>query len=132
MDIYSEMPRAMKRYLASNGWHFNKAACEFAAKYMKKDGGSRITPYDKEQVDELLQKYGIQLENDLGYDAVYVANMCKADHLKGSITDEAHMAMYIKETLDDPDGSDGDVMYCWFNKMERAGIPVDWDALMEE
>lgn len=131
-DIYSEMPKAMKRYLSVNGWHFNKAASEFAAKRMKKEGGGSIAPYEKKQVEELLKKYGVQIENDLGYDAVYVANMCRADHLRGSVTDEAHMAMYIKETLDDPDGSDGDVMYCWYNKMERAGVPIDWDGFLDE
>lgn len=125
------MPKPMKRYLAHYGWHFNKAASDFAAKHMKKDGDMKIAPYEKNQVEELLEKYGVALENGAGYDHVYVANMCRADHIKGSVPDEAHMALYIKEVIDDPDGSDGDVMYCWYNKMERAGIPIDWEDFME-
>jgi hypothetical protein len=41
------------------------------------------------------------------YDSVYVANMCKADFLGSSIVDDVHMALYVKDVIDDPDATDG-------------------------
>lgn len=49
---------------------------------------------------------GIKLENDSGYDACYVANMCKADYYKRSIADEAHLALFVKDYIDDVDAYD--------------------------
>ena len=38
-----------------------------------------ITPYTKEAVENLLKVNNVKLDKDVGYDAVYVANMAKAD-----------------------------------------------------
>lgn len=125
----------MKRYLKNYGWHFNKAACEFAVSLMKKKDASTgklkaITPISKEQVDELLKRFGVQLEDKNGYDYVYAANMCKADYLQGSVPDESHLALNIKETIDDPDAGDGELMRCWYAKTVARGIVVDWEDLV--
>lgn len=135
MDFYGKMPDEMKDYLRHNGWHFNHKAFDYAVSLMKKKGASDkleklAEPYTKEQVDELLKKHGITIENNVGYDAAYVANMVKADFWKSSIEDEMHLAKYIKDTLDDPDGSDGNVMFCWYAKMLRGGMPVYWEDIL--
>ena len=80
---YIPKPQAMVAYLRYNGPHFNEALCDFAVRKMKKEDSSgelrRITPWKKEEVEVMLTEAGVQLENDNIYDAVYVANMCKAD-----------------------------------------------------
>ena len=63
-----------------------------------------ITPWSKEEVDSLLKKYNITLNNKIGYDYVFAANMCKADYMGSSIMDEQHVALFIKDYVDDKDG----------------------------
>lgn len=135
MDSVIERPEAMKNYLAHYGWHFNKKAFEYAVSLMKqKDQNTgkmkRIDQMSKEQVDELVKRFGTNLENNVLYDAAYVANMCKADYLHKSITDEAHLAMYVKDTIDDNDAADGEVMRCWWAKMVARGVGVEWEDML--
>lgn len=54
----------------------------------------------------MLAKYGVTLENNVDYDYVYVANMGKADLLKSSITDEQHLALYVKDVVDANDAEE--------------------------
>jgi hypothetical protein len=135
LDLYDDMPRDMRKYLSNNGWHFNKKACDFAVSLMKKENPStkkkeKIEPYTKEQVDEMLKKYNVVLENNVGYDYVFVANMCKADYLKSSITDEHHLALYVKDTIDDIDAGDGVTMRRWYSTMVANGEMVDWEEIL--
>lgn len=134
LDYYGEMPDEMKAYLRHNGWHFNKKACDMAVSQMRKKGASgkmeKIDPYQKEQVDELLKKNGVELENDMGYDHVYVANMIKADFWKSSVDDEKHLSLMVKDIVDDPDQADGFIMRRWYADMVGAGIPVMWDDIL--
>lgn len=135
LDIRDRRPEEMEAYLSNFGWHFNKKMCEFAVSLMKKANAStgkkeRIEPISKEKVDELLTRYGIKLENNALYDYVYVANMGKADFLKSSIPDEAHLALYIKDTIDDPDAPDGTTMRRWYATMIAAGEPIEWDEML--
>ena len=95
---------------------------------MKIDGKEvPITPYSKQEVDSMLNTYGIKLENNALRDYLYVANMCKADFLGSSIEDNLHVARYIKDVIDDPDGYDGLVFNRWLADMARKGEPIDWD-----
>ena len=68
-------------------------------------------------------------ENAVGLDYVYIANMCKADFLKSSVPDEEHLAMYVKDVIDDPDAAEGTTMRRWYASTEGAGIPVDWEEM---
>ena len=67
---------------------------------------------------------------DVDYDYVYVANMGKADLLKSSITDEQHLALYVKDVVDDVDAGDGEIMREWDAKMTSRGIAVDWEEIL--
>ncbi len=126
LDLYDDLPKAMRKYLMHNGWHFNKSLCNFAISLMKKHG-KKLEPISKENVDKLLEQHKIQLENNVGYDYVFVANMCKADYYGSSITDDKHVALYIKDTIDDEDAADGTTMRRWYATMVANGIMVDWD-----
>lgn len=129
------MPKDMRAYLSHNGWHFNKKSCEYAVGMMVKENPAtkkleRIEPYSKEQVDDMLKKYGITLSNNVGYDYVFAANMCKADFLKSSIVDEEHLAMYVRDVIDDPDAGDGVTMRRWYATMVANGEIVEWSEIL--
>ena len=65
-------------------------------------------------------------DNDNPYDAVFVANMCKADYLGSSVPDGLHLCLYVKDVIDDVDGYDGIAFNRWYADMCRKGIQVDW------
>ena len=127
---YDEMPEALVNYMRHYGPHFNRKLCEFAVGMMTKDDGQKITPYNKEQVKTILTRYGIVLKNDQLHDSTYVANMCKADFLGSSIQDESHLALYIKDVIDDPDGYDGLVFNRWYADMCYSGIAIEWEEML--
>ena len=123
MCDYIQTP-AKEMYIAENGWHFNQAACEYAVQYLK--GRDKKPPYSKEEVDELLKKNGVVLENNKGFDYVYVANMAKSDMDGSPLSDDRSIASYVKIVIDDVDAAEGEVMGCWYTKMIFRRNPVDW------
>lgn len=134
LDLYDRIPEAQRAYLSNYGWHFSKKACDFAVSMMKKEdvGGKsvKLEGWSKEQIDELLTKYGIKLQKNEAYDYVYVANMCKAVYLKKSVIDEQHAMMYVRDTVDNIDGNDGDIMRGWYAKMVGGGVPIEWEDMI--
>ena len=64
------------------------------------------------------------------YDYVFVATMCKADYLGSSIKDENHLALYVKDTIDDVDASNETTFRRWLATMIGNGMPIDWDELL--
>lgn len=126
LDIYDDMPKYMRKYLQNYGWHFNKALCQYAISLMKK-GGKSLEPVSKEYIDKILSQNNIKLQNNVGYDYVFVGNMCKADYYGSSISDEKHFALYIKDTIDDEDAGDGTTMRRWYATMVSNGLMIDWE-----
>ena len=126
---YDVIPEGLKRYINNYGCHFNKKlATEAASRMYKYDGNDKvyIKPYTKETVDKMLDMYGVHISRNKLYDAVYVANMCKADFLGSSVVDEAHLCLYVKDVIDDIDGYDGIVFNRWYADMCRNGIVINW------
>lgn len=74
--------------------------------YKTDASGNAITirRIEKEDIDRILKTTGITLKNKFGYDYVFAANMCKADYLGSSVPDEQHLALFVKDYVDDPDG----------------------------
>lgn len=134
LDNKDKMPTGMEDYLAQNGWHFNKKMCNWATSKMRKKDSSgksvKISPYTKDDVDVILKRNNINLENDWGYDAVYVANMCIADFLGSSILDENRLALYIKDVVDDPDGYEGMVFTRFYADCIGSGRPIMWEDML--
>lgn len=124
----------MKEYLEAYGWHFSKKMCEWAVSKMKvKDETGKQKKLDalkKDEVEELLKKFAVKLEKDAGYDCVYVANMAKADYYKSSIADEAHLALFIKDYIDDPDGYPGLSFTRFYADCIGLGTPIIWEDMM--
>ena len=130
LDIYDELPEDMIQYLRYNGRHFNRKLVKFAISLMKvRDSNGAELPVDeitKDELDRMLEHYNIKIDNNQGYDYVYVANMCKADFLGSSVVDEAHLCLYVKDVIDDIDGYDGIVFNRWYADMCRNGIVINW------
>ena len=134
LDARDRFPSGMEEYLAQNGWHFSKNMCEWVASMMyRKDPNGRRTKvqtYSKENVDDLLKRYGINLENKFGYDYVFAANMCKADYWGSSISDEQHLALFVKDYVDDPDGYPELPFTRFYADCIGKGIPINWEDLI--
>lgn len=131
---YEEYPKEMLIYMRHYGPHFNRKMFEFAASqmtYEDKDGEEKhVTPYTKEEVSNLLDMQGVEVKNNQMYDAAYVATMAKADFLGSSIKDEKHLALYVKDVIDDVDAPDGLVFNRWYADMCYKGIAIDWEAML--
>lgn len=126
LDLYDDRPSSMKRYLRYYGQHFNKKLSDFAISKMK-HGKQSIS---KEKIDEILSKHNINLDNNELYDYVYVYNMGNNDFMGSSISDEKHLALYVKDVIDDEDGYDGIVFNRWYADTVRLGIPIEWEEML--
>ena len=130
MGSYDDIPEGMKLYINNYGCHFNKKLCKEAVSRMYKDNNGKreyIKPYSKEQVDSMLEAYGIRLERNKLYDAVYVANMCKADFLGKSVPTEQHLAKYVKDVIDDVDAEEGYVFNRFYADCMFMDNPIEWE-----
>ena len=126
LDFYDDRPASMKRYLKYYGEHFNKKLCDFAISKMKHGKA----PVEKERIDEVMTKYSINLEHNELYDYVFVYNMGNNDYMGSSIIDEKHLAMYVKDVIDDEDGYDGIVFNRWYADTVVQGIPIEWEDML--
>ena len=126
---YDNFPSGMREYLEAYGWHFSKKMCDWAVGKMKTKGGA-LEPLSREELDATLKKYGIKLENDTACDALYVANMAKSDYFKSAITDEMHLALFIKDYMDDEDGYDGLPFTRFYADCIGKGCPINWEDMM--
>lgn len=131
---YDEIPEGMKVYLNNYGCHFNKKLCEEAVSRMTTRNNLnkevKLVPYTKEVVDNLLKINNITIKRNKLYDAVYVANMCKADFLGKSIPSEAHLARYIKDVLDDVDATEGFVFNRFYADTIFMNNPIEWEDMI--
>lgn len=134
LDSYDKFPEGMREYLSAYGWHFSRKMCEWASKKMKcKDETGKekkFEPLKMDDVEELLKKAGVKLEHDKGYDAVYVANMAKSDYMKSSIADDAHLALFIKDYIDDVDAYEGMPFTRFYADCIGSGTPIDWEQMV--
>ena len=130
LDNYEDMSRDMRAYLRTYGWHFNKALCDDAVSRMTGRDGKPLQAVGKEQVDEIMKQHNIKLKNNVGYDAVYVYNMAMADYYGSSLTDKQHVAMFVHDYLDDPDGAPTRALDEYVGRCIGAGTPVMWEDVL--
>lgn len=136
LDMYDEdLPEGMRRYLRYHGWHFTKKACDFAVDLLRKKNANtgkmeKIEKLTKEQVDAMLTKHNISLDNAYDYGYVYLANKLKATLFKSSIPDEQHFVLCIKDIMEDSQAGDGELMRKWDAEMTSRGIPIEWDDIV--
>ena len=133
LDSYAGYPSGMEEYLTYYGWHFSKKMCEWAVSRMSKVESKRQVGIDmltKESLDAIMKRHGLKLTGDKGYDAVYVANMCKADYYGKSIKDEASLAQFVYDTIEDADAYDGMVFTRFYADCVGSGTPIDWEDMI--
>lgn len=134
LDSRDTFPSGMEEYLAQNGWHFNKKLCEWAIGKMRRKTAlnktEKVTPYTKENLDTMIKTNNINIENDIGYDALYVLNMAKADYHGSSITEDAKMIKFVKDYLDDPDGYDGIALTRFYADCIGKGEIIPWEDVI--
>lgn len=56
--------------------------------------------------------------------------MCKSDYLGSSVQDEQHVALFVKDYLDDPDGYKGLPFTRYYADTEALGLPIIWEDMM--
>lgn len=137
IELYNidEWPKSARKYFKSNGFHFNKSACEYAVNGLRKENPAtkKLEPIDawgKEQVDDLLKRFNVVLEDNQLYDYVWVANMVRSDFWKSSIADEQHLALMIKDIVDDKDQRDGFIFNRWISDRLFNGSPIAWEEFV--
>lgn len=129
LDSFDLLPSDMRAYLRHNGYHFNKKMCDFACKQLHKKG-EVITPWGKEDVDSMLKRNGVEIEESGDYDYVFVANMAKSDFYGSSLADESHLALFIKDYVEDKDQADGFIFNRFFADMVRKGQRIPWEEVL--
>ena len=135
LDYMDDMPTAMRRYLKYYGWHFNKAAYEFAASMMWKEDASgkrqRVPMMSREEVDALLRANNVVIDNNGTYDYVYWAMQCKADLMPDAIEDAKHHALYVKRMMNDADTTDEAAFRCFYIKAVGSGVGVPFEDFLD-
>lgn len=130
LDIYEDLPKGMRRYLSTNGWHFSKALCDHAVGKMVGRNGDKYNPVTKQEVDAQFKSANVTLKNDVLYDATYVFNMAMSDYYGGSLKSMENVCMFVKDYLDDKDGTPTRAMDEYVGRCIGAGCPIPWeDAL---
>lgn len=131
LDYFDITPKGMDAYLASHGYHFSKPMVEWAISMMRDRNGNKMPSFTKAKVDEILAANGVTIENKKGYyDPVYVYAMVKADYLGSSIVDENRAAKFIKDFIDDKDGSPTRAFDEFYIKCVALGIDIPWEDLI--
>ena len=134
LDARDKFPSGMEEYLSVYGWHFSKKMCDWAVSRMyKTDANGKknfIIPMSKDGVDEILKRYSLKVDNKIGYDYVFAANMCMADYMGSSIEDERHMALFVKDYVDDQDGYSELAFTRFYADCIGSGTPIVWEDMM--
>ncbi len=130
-DYYDILPYGMEAYLSHHGRHFSKPMLEWAVSMMKGRGGSKVQVIDRKRYDELMKAYGQKLERNEGYyDGMYVWCMATSDYMGSSIKDEQHLAMYVKDYIDDIDGNPTRAFDEFCINCTAKGIDIPWDDVI--
>ena len=133
LDSYSKYPSGMEEYLSAYGWHFSKKMCDWAVSQMYRTDNKRkvyIEPITKDKLEELFRRMGTSYNSKYAYDAVYVANMCKADFLGRSIRDDGGLIQYVLDVMEDPDGYEGMVFTRFYADCVGSGMPINWEDML--
>lgn len=114
-----------QKYLDKYGEHFNEKLSNYATSLMCH---SSKTILNKLQVEQLLKTNNIKVSNF--YDALYVANMAYMDYYGSSIVDETHLALFIKDFIQDEDGYESKPFQHWVIDMKNKNINIDWNNMI--
>lgn len=121
------------QYMDANQGHFSKALAQWAISRMRvrddKGNLAKLTPVPFEEAEKILKEHGIGISEESVYDAWYLYNMCLADYRR-SLQERKDIAMYIDETINDPDCDPKAVLACFRAKMDIMGVPIHWERYL--
>ena len=135
MEVRYIITEEEAQYMEHYKGHFSKKMAEWAISMMERKDEETgkpkgITPYTIEEVEAMIAPFRNKIGEKCIYDAWYVANMAKADYLGSSLADKAHVALYVKDTLCDPDGEPEMVFACFRAKCDVKRIPIYWERML--
>lgn len=132
----------MRRYISDgrrlyedeNHGMFSKRLAEWAVSKMevrdKATGELKpLKPYSISDVRQALKDAGVSIPEAFEYTAFYLFNMALADYPK-TLVDDIQRAMFVFETLTDPDGCPESVLDCFEAKMMEEGTPIYWERML--
>lgn len=113
---------------------FSKKLAEWAISKMEmKDPSTKtmkpIVVRKLDDVQKVLEDNKVELPLEFVYTSWYLFNMAVADYPKTLKTDEQR-AMFVEETLCDPDGMPENVLSCFEAKMLNMNMPIFWERMM--
>ena len=124
-----------ERAIYEDNFHglFSRKLAKWAISCMEmKSPEGTMNPIAMRSVDdvlEILSANKVELPDEYIYTAWYLFHMAVADYPKTLKTDDLR-AMYVEETLCDPDGDPTNVLACFEAKMCNADIPIYWERMM--
>lgn len=121
---------SFEEYVDQYGLHFNRKLYEWAVSQMTDRNGNRIQPMTKEQVTDFLRTNGVSLEHAKGFDAAYVLAMARADYYGSSIKDDAHLSLFVKDFMEDPDGTDTKAFDHFVVDCRAKEEPIFWEDVL--
>lgn len=121
---------ALEEYIEAYGYHFSKKLYEWAVSMMKDRNGNRLQPKTKDEVDAFLKMHGVSVKSNKGHDAAYVLHMAKADYMGSSIADDAHLALFVADYLNDPDGTDSKALDHFVADCRAKDEKIYWDEMI--
>ncbi len=124
MKHYISEGRAI--YEDHNHGLFSKRLAEWAIKRMRGADSKPIAFRTLDDVKSVLEENKINLPEEFCYTAWYVFNMAIADYPKSLKTD-TQRALFVDETICDPDGMPENVLSCFEAKMCNDGVPIYWE-----
>ena len=132
MKQYISEGRAM--FEDENHGLFSRKLAEWAIGNMKvKDTETKemkpLKARNLDDVREVLTANGIELPSEFLYTAWYLFNMAMADYPKTLETDKQR-AMFVEETICDPDCCPEAVLECFATKMCLMGVPIHWERYL--
>ena len=121
-------------YMDKNFGLFSKKLAEWAIGNMEtKDPQTKeirqLRSKSLDEVEEILKANKVELQEEFIYTGWYLYNMALADYPKSLKTDEQR-AMFVEETICDPDGSPENVLACFVAKMCVEEKPVYWEQYL--
>ena len=131
MDYYEILPAGMEAYLSHHGHHFSKPMLEWAASLMEDRRGNKVSVPEKKEFDEKMRSYSQKLQRNEGYyDGIYVWCMATSDYLGSSVIDEQHLAMFVKDYIDDIDGNPTRAFDEFTMNCQAKGVDIPWEDII--
>ena len=117
----------------ANQGHFSKLLAQWAISRMRvrdnKGNLEKLKSVSFDEVETILKEQGIGIREESVYDAWYLYNMCLADYRR-SLPERKDIAMYIDETINDPDCDPTAVLACFRAKMDIMRVPIHWERYL--